>query len=91
MYGKVGTDRVQINSNELVEKHIGGDIICLEDVVNEVNNLGANFSKIIQFIYPFKLTTPPNTLMSRMRKPVTEGGHWGYRGNGIDDYVANMI
>ncbi len=47
MYGKVGTDRVQINSNELVEKHIGGDIICLEDVVNEVNNLGANFSKII--------------------------------------------
>lgn len=34
MYGKVENNRVQINSNELVEKHIGGDIICLEDVVN---------------------------------------------------------
>ena len=29
MYGKVGQDRLHINSNELVEEHIGGDIICL--------------------------------------------------------------
>jgi hypothetical protein len=46
MYGKVGHERVQINSNELVERHIGGDVICLEDVVNEVNTLGPNFKKI---------------------------------------------
>ncbi len=29
--------------------------------------------------------------MSRMRKPVSEGGHWGYRGSEIDSYVLNMI
>lgn len=34
MYGKVGGERVQINSNELVEQHIGGEVICLEDIVN---------------------------------------------------------
>ena len=91
MYGKVGNERVQINSNELVEKHIGGDVICLEDVINEVSTLGPHFKKITEFIYPFKLTTPPNTLMSRMRKPVSEGGHWGYRGTDIDEYILNMI
>ena len=91
MYGKVENTRLQINSNELVEKHIGGDIICLEDVVNEIVNLGTNFNKITEFIYPFKLTTPANTLMSRMRKPISDGGHWGYRGSDIDQYILNMI
>jgi large subunit ribosomal protein L7e len=80
-----------MNSNELVEKHIGGDIICLEDVANEIINLGPCFNKITEFIYPFKLTTPPNTLMSRLRKPVSEGGHWGYRGVEINNYILNMI
>lgn len=91
MFGKVGNERVPIKTNELVEQHIGGDVICLEDVVNEVAGLGPHFKKITEFMYPFKLTTPPNTLMSRMRKPVSEGGHWGYRGTDIDEYILNMI
>ena len=50
-----------------------------------------HFEEVIDFIFPFKLTTPPNTLVSRLRKPVEEGGHWGYRGNAIDEYINNMI
>lgn len=91
MYGKIGRQRVELNSNELVQKYIGGDIICLEDVANEIINLGPYFNKITEFIYPFKLITPPHTLMSRLRKPVSKNGHWGYRGEGINDYVENMI
>lgn len=33
-YGQIGNERIHINSNELVEQHIGGDVICLEDVAN---------------------------------------------------------
>ena len=33
MYGNVNGERVQIKSNELVEEHIGGEVICLEDIV----------------------------------------------------------
>ena len=54
-------------------------------------NVGTNFESVTQFIFPFKLTTPPNTLVSRLRKPVEDGGHWGYRGNEIDEYIGNMI
>jgi hypothetical protein len=34
MYGKIEGNRTQVKSNELVEKHIGGDILCLEDIIN---------------------------------------------------------
>jgi large subunit ribosomal protein L7e len=91
MSGKVGKEKIEINSNELVEKYIGGDVICLEDVVNEIINIGPNFNKITEFISPFKLTTPPHTLMSRIRKPVAKNGHWGYRGPDINTYIENMI
>ena len=46
MYGKAGDERILINTNELVEKHIGGDVICLEDLVNDIQNLGQNFKTI---------------------------------------------
>ena len=42
--------------------------------------MGVNFDKIIESIFPFKLTTVEGTLASRLRKPVTDGGFWGYRG-----------
>ena len=87
LYGKVGEERVHIKSNAQVEEHIGGDIICLEDIINEINNVGAHFKNICNFIFPFKLTTPEGTLASRIRKPATDNGHWGYRGEDINEYV----
>jgi len=70
LFGKVGEERIQIKSNAQVEKSLGGDIICIEDIINEIVNLGKNFDRITNFIFPFKLTTPQGTLASRIRKPV---------------------
>jgi large subunit ribosomal protein L7e len=91
LYGKVGEERVQVKSNAQVEEHLGGDIICLEDIIKEVCNLGSSFEKITNFVFPFKLTTPEGTLASRIRKPVSDNGHWGYRGEEISEYVELMI
>jgi large subunit ribosomal protein L7e len=90
-YGKVNNERVQIKSNELIEKQIGGEILCFEDIINEVMNVGKQFNQIKEFIYPFKLTTPEGLLMSRLRKPVGKDGHWGYRGEEINNYIEAMI
>lgn len=87
LYGKVGAERVQIKSNAQVEEHLGGDIICLEDIISQFWSLGSQFDKINNFVFPFKLTTPEGTLASRIRKPVTDNGHWGYRGEEISQYV----
>lgn len=43
LYGRVGEERVQIKSNAQVEQHLGGEIICLEDIISEILNLGSNF------------------------------------------------
>ena len=80
MHGKVGEERVQIKSNAQVEEHIGGDVICLEDIIKEISSVGSNFQQICDFMFPFKLTSPEGTLASRLRKPVNDNGHWGYRG-----------
>jgi hypothetical protein len=45
-YGKVNGERLHIKSNELIEKHIGGDILCFEDIINEVLNVGKQFNQI---------------------------------------------
>jgi large subunit ribosomal protein L7e len=82
---------VQIKSNAQVEQHLGGDIICLEDIINEIYSVGKNFQQITNFIFPFKLTTPEGTLASRLRKPVDNNGHWGYRAEDINQYVELMI
>ena len=91
MYGKVGEERVQIKSNAQVEEHLGGQLICLEDVIEELLTLGKRMDDITAFVYPFKLTTPEGTLASRLRKPVEDNGHWGYRGEDINRYVQLMI
>ena len=87
----MNNERVQIKSNEMIEKQIGGDILCFEDIINEVMNVGKQFNQIKEFIYPFKLTTPEGLLMSRLRKPIGKDGHWGYRGEEINDYIEAMI
>lgn len=91
LFGKVGEERVQIKSNAQVEEHLGGEVVCLEDIIHEVATLGNNFERINEFMFPFKLTTPEGTLASRIRKPVTNNGHWGYRGEEISEYVELMI
>ena len=45
-YGKVNNERVQIKSNEILEKQIGGEILCFEDIINEVINVGKQFDQI---------------------------------------------
>lgn len=90
-FGKINNERVHIKSNELIEKSIGGEILCFEDIINEILNVGKHFQQIKEFIYPFKLTTPEGLLVSRLRKPVEKEGHWGYRGEEINQYIEAMI
>eukprot|EP01099_Mayorella_cantabrigiensis_P003594 TRINITY_DN2729_c0_g1_i1.p1 TRINITY_DN2729_c0_g1~~TRINITY_DN2729_c0_g1_i1.p1 ORF type:complete len:242 (+),score=41.47 TRINITY_DN2729_c0_g1_i1:38-727(+) len=49
-----------INSNELIEEKLGKfNILCLEDLVQEIFSVGEHFKKANLFIAPFKLSMPP--------------------------------
>lgn len=84
-------ERKLISTNQQVEESIGGDIVCLEDVISNLQNVGPAFDQIVGVIWPFKLTTAEGVLQSRMRKPFSQGGEWGFRDNLISDFVQRMI
>jgi 60S ribosomal protein uL30 len=58
-FGKVNKQRIPLSDNTVVEKALGKqDIICLEDLVHEIVNVGENFKKATNFLWPFKLNNP---------------------------------
>lgn len=47
---------VALNDNNLVEEKLGDQgIICIEDIVHEINSLGDSFTKCSYFLQPFEL------------------------------------
>ena len=53
---KVNGQRLPITSNELIESKVGNrGIICIEDIVHEIFTVGANFRKVTNFLWPFKV------------------------------------
>ena len=59
--------------------------------MNEVVRMGKEFEKIQGFVWPFKLTSSKEVLMSRLRKPFVQGGEWGFREEMINEFVNKMI
>lgn len=43
-----------ITSNTMIEEQLGNHgIICLEDIIHEIFNVGPNFDTVIRFLCPF--------------------------------------
>ncbi|CAJ0570395.1 unnamed protein product, partial [Mesorhabditis spiculigera] len=58
-FAKVNHRRTPITSNDIVEESLGKqDIICMEDLVHEIYNVGENFKRATNFLWPFKLSNP---------------------------------
>ena len=77
------------------------EIICMEDIVEEIVKTGANFIDVSKFLWyiinqsynsPFRLNHPKTGLKSgRIKKPFVKGGEWGYREDKINELVEKMI
>ena len=51
-FGNIEGKRTLINNNRLVEDNLGDmGIICLEDISNEILNLGDNFLNVTKFMW----------------------------------------
>jgi large subunit ribosomal protein L7e len=66
------------------------NIICIEDLINEINSVGSNFKEANNFIWPFKLRPPRGGFHSK-RHPFQRGGDWGNRENLINDLANRML
>lgn len=50
------TKEIILNDNNLIEEKLGNEgIICMEDIIHEIENLGESFNKCNFFLLPFKM------------------------------------
>jgi large subunit ribosomal protein L7e len=90
-YGKVNKQRIPLTTNEIVERSLGKyNIICVEDVINEIYTCGPHFKEANNFLWYFKLSSP-NGGFSNKRHPFQHGGDWGNREEEINSLIAKML
>lgn len=58
-YGKVNGSRIPLTDNSVVEGTLGKvGISSVEDVIHEIETVGAHFKEANNFLWPFKLNSP---------------------------------
>ena len=88
---KINGQRVKINSNKLVkDKFNNDDVVCVEDMVNQIVTAGKQFRAVTNGLWPFKLS-PPKGGMRQKRRHFVEGGDFGNRDTLINRFLARCI
>lgn len=87
---QVDGKRTAISDNLMVEKALGEhNIICIADIVDEIQNLGPHFELIQNYLCAFKLKDPSSyintTLLHNNKLPS------GDLGDEINAFVKNML
>lgn len=65
------------------------NIICIEDIVNEIAKVGPHFKEVMSCLWPFKLNKPEGALHGK-KKLHKDGGDTGNRGVQINELIIKM-
>uniref|UniRef100_A0A0D6QZT5 Ribosomal protein L30 ferredoxin-like fold domain-containing protein n=1 Tax=Araucaria cunninghamii TaxID=56994 RepID=A0A0D6QZT5_ARACU len=89
-YGKVNKQRIPLTDNSVIEQVLGQyGIICIEDLIHEIINVGPHFKEANNFLWPFKLSAPSGGLKKK-RNHYIEGGDAGNREDKINELIRRM-
>eukprot|EP01117_Protostelium_nocturnum_P004384 TRINITY_DN1589_c0_g1_i2.p1 TRINITY_DN1589_c0_g1~~TRINITY_DN1589_c0_g1_i2.p1 ORF type:complete len:148 (+),score=35.62 TRINITY_DN1589_c0_g1_i2:500-943(+) len=89
-FAKVENQRISILDNKIIEENMKKhNILCVEDIVHELFNVGPNFRQVSSFLWPFKLTAA--TRISKGVMTRFDGGSPGNRKEEINQLVQKMI
>lgn len=90
-YLKINGQRVKISDNQMIkDKFNNNDIVCAEDLVNQIYTCGKHFRTVTNGMWPYKLA-PPAGGMRQKRRHFIEGGDFGNRETLINRFLARMI
>jgi len=88
---KINGQRIRVLDNKLVkDKFNCDDIVCVEDLVNQIYTAGKHFRTVTNGLWPFKLA-PPKGGMRQKRRHFVEGGDFGNRETLINRFLNRMI
>jgi large subunit ribosomal protein L7e len=90
-HGKINGQRIALTDNKLIEASLGKyDIICMEDLVNQIYTVGKNFKEANNFLWPFQLSCPNGGMHKRKALHFIEGGDHGDREEFINKMIREM-
>lgn len=90
-FAKINKRRIPITDNTLIESVLGKyDVICMEDLVHHIYNVGDHFKHVTNFLWPFKLNNPTGGWTKKTNHFV-EGGDFGNREDQINKLLRKMI
>ena len=88
---KINGQRIKINDNKIIkDKFNNDDVVCAEDVVNQIYTAGKHFRTVTNGLWPFKLA-PAKGGLRQKRRHFVEGGDFGNRDTLINRFAARMI
>nr|GEV81306.1 60S ribosomal protein L7-2-like [Tanacetum cinerariifolium] len=88
---KVNKQVFPLTDNNIIEQAMGEHkIICIEDIVNEIGNVGPHFKEVCSFLCPFNLNKPDNKVLQGKKKPFKNGGDSGNREDQINELISKM-
>ncbi|XP_002527311.2 60S ribosomal protein L7-1 [Ricinus communis] len=89
-YGMLNNQRVPLIDNNIVEQALGKfGILCLEDIIHEIANVGPHFKDVNSFLGPFALSKPKGGLQGK-KALFKDGGDTGNREDKINDLIDKM-
>eukprot|EP00055_Hartaetosiga_balthica_P002360 m.3698 g.3698 ORF g.3698 m.3698 type:complete len:250 (-) comp2112_c0_seq1:69-818(-) len=89
-YGSIDGKKVPLNDNAKIEKLLGKhNIICVEDLVNEILSTGPAFNKVSSFLLPFELQ-PPMGGWKKKGIHFLDDGEVGFVGDKINTFIEKV-
>ena len=88
-----GETRRALSDNISVEKKLGHlDILCLNDLSQQIFNVGPHFDDAIKILATFKLSSPVGNFEKSVLKKYDEAeAHGGFLGEEMETYLSKIL
>ncbi|XP_054814329.1 60S ribosomal protein L7-1 [Prosopis cineraria] len=89
-FAKLDNQKVPLTDNNIIEQALGKyGIVCMEDMVHEIVNVGPHFEEVASFLWPFELSKPADGLRGS-KTLYKDGGDTGNREDLINELIDKM-
>ncbi|KAF7822764.1 60S ribosomal protein L7-1 [Senna tora] len=87
---KIDKQKVPLTDNNIIEQELGKyGVMCIEDMVHEIVNVGKHFKEVANFLWPFELNKPAEGLRGS-KILYKDGGDTGNREDLINELINKM-
>jgi len=93
-HGKIDGKRIPLSDNTVIERELGkstdGEVICVQDIVEELYSAGKQFQKVNKFLWTFQLAAV-RSKFQKQKLNFKDGGDYGDRGEEMDELIRQML